>query len=276
MAGSRASEKRQCRDPLRRGARRPAGAVPLGRASGATGRPARGRRPRVRRRSRGRDRRAPRRRVAGAARRARRVAGGSARAGRSGLEGIVDDLRARAAALSGGGPAVPRRAAADHPAAAPGRGAARGDVPATYACSCPPSSTSTAPPGTSRRRRSTSRSPCTPWSPSCRSSAASPAVEDVRVHPFVAFCPYREVESSELARWDVSQGQPNPYVPYADPVARDPRDVFSPALRFDPGARPAVAAARPGPGRRPRSIWPGSPARSTWSATRSSSAASPA
>ena len=59
------------------------------------------------------------------------------------------------------------------------------------------------------------------------------------MHPFVAFCPYREVESSELSRWDASQGQANPYVPYADPLARDPRDVFSPALRFDPAEQAA-------------------------------------
>jgi predicted TIM-barrel fold metal-dependent hydrolase len=73
-----------------------------------------------------------------------------------------------------------------------------------------------------------------------------PGRDDVRVHPFVAFCPYREVKSSELARWDASQGQANPYVPYADPLASDPRDVFSPALRFDPArARPLRAPTGP-------------------------------
>jgi predicted TIM-barrel fold metal-dependent hydrolase len=61
-----------------------------------------------------------------------------------------------------------------------------------------------------------------------------PSAKDVRVHPFVAFCPYREVETSELEGWHVSAGEPNPYIPYGDPVAKDPRDLFTPGLRFDP------------------------------------------
>ena len=60
-----------------------------------------------------------------------------------------------------------------------------------------------------------------------------PGAEDVRVHPFVAFCPYREVEQSEMARWDVSGGGPNPYIPYGDLVAQDPQDRFTPTLPFD-------------------------------------------
>ncbi|MER7555875.1 amidohydrolase family protein [Nocardioides sp. NPDC126508] len=66
-----------------------------------------------------------------------------------------------------------------------------------------------------------------------------PGARDVRIHPFAAFCPYREVETSELAGWDVGSGEPCPYVPYGDPVAKDPLDRFMPGMRFDPGrARP--------------------------------------
>lgn len=61
----------------------------------------------------------------------------------------------------------------------------------------------------------------------------------VRIHPFVGFCPYREVETSELAEWKVGAGEPNPYIPYGDPVAKDPLDLFTPELPFDPDrARP--------------------------------------
>jgi hypothetical protein len=30
------------------------------------------------------------------------------------------------------------------------------------------------------------------------------------------------------------RGEPNPYIPYGDPVAKDPQDVFTPSLPFEP------------------------------------------
>ena len=51
------------------------------------------------------------------------------------------------------------------------------------------------------------------------------------MHPFVAFCPYREVANSELAQWDVRR--PNPYVPYATLADSTAEDRFRPDLRFD-------------------------------------------
>lgn len=59
-----------------------------------------------------------------------------------------------------------------------------------------------------------------------------PEAPDVRVHPFVAFCPYREILHSELHEWDLDE--PNPYVPYGDPVTNAAEDRFRRDLHFDP------------------------------------------
>jgi predicted TIM-barrel fold metal-dependent hydrolase len=61
-----------------------------------------------------------------------------------------------------------------------------------------------------------------------------PLAPEVRVHPFVAFCPYREVEESELADWDIAQGTRNPYIPFAEPSAATDADRFSNGIEFDP------------------------------------------
>jgi predicted TIM-barrel fold metal-dependent hydrolase len=73
-----------------------------------------------------------------------------------------------------------------------------------------------------------------------------PGAPEARVHPFVAFCPYREVEASELASWRIDAGVANPYVPYGDVTAKAPQDRFTPSLRFDPDrARSLMKPAGP-------------------------------
>lgn len=59
-----------------------------------------------------------------------------------------------------------------------------------------------------------------------------PNASHVRIHPMVGFCPYREVEASELALWDVDAGTPNGYVPYADPVLFAPEDRYTPQIKY--------------------------------------------
>lgn len=61
-----------------------------------------------------------------------------------------------------------------------------------------------------------------------------PGAEHVRIHPFVGFCPYREVEASELKHWDADRGHPNRYVPFADPTHASSADLYDPRQRFDP------------------------------------------
>ncbi len=68
-----------------------------------------------------------------------------------------------------------------------------------------------------------------------------PGAPDVRVHPFVGFCPYREVASSELAFWDVTSDPKCPYIPYANAVTADPEDRYQPGLRYEPGRARALA-----------------------------------
>ena len=69
---------------------------------------------------------------------------------------------------------------------------------------------------------------------------------DVRFHPFVGFCPHREVETTELARWDVEAGTPNRYVPFADPNRATDGDFYHNGIRFDPARAKAL---RTPPGR---------------------------
>ena len=59
-----------------------------------------------------------------------------------------------------------------------------------------------------------------------------PNASHVRIHPMVGFCPYREVEASELAMWDVDSGTANGYVPYADPQLFMPEDRYTPAIEY--------------------------------------------
>ncbi|MGN9911213.1 amidohydrolase family protein [Phytohabitans sp. LJ34] len=59
-----------------------------------------------------------------------------------------------------------------------------------------------------------------------------PGAPEVRIHPLVAFCPYREIECSELATWDVLDGAPNGYVPYADPAMATDGDRYHDGLVY--------------------------------------------
>lgn len=70
-----------------------------------------------------------------------------------------------------------------------------------------------------------------------------PGAPDARVHPFVGFCPHREVATSELDHWDPTTGTPCPYVPYADPAAAGPADRSESNPRFAPDR--ARALSRP-------------------------------
>ena len=66
-----------------------------------------------------------------------------------------------------------------------------------------------------------------------------PGRPDVRLHPMVGYCPYREVANSELRDWDVSAPTANGYVPYADPQTATDADRYTAAMTFDPTrARP--------------------------------------
>lgn len=65
-----------------------------------------------------------------------------------------------------------------------------------------------------------------------------PGAREVRIHPLVAFCPYREIECSELATWDVLGGGRNEYVPYADPATATDGDRYHDGLVYQQaGAR---------------------------------------
>lgn len=61
-----------------------------------------------------------------------------------------------------------------------------------------------------------------------------PNASHVRIHPMVGFCPYREVEASELATWDVDTGTGtfSRYVPYADPDIFTPEDRYKPDMKY--------------------------------------------
>lgn len=61
-----------------------------------------------------------------------------------------------------------------------------------------------------------------------------PGAPDTRVHPFAPFCPYREVETSELKFWDVRTEPSSPYVPYADPADAGPEDHYHMGQTYDP------------------------------------------
>lgn len=61
-----------------------------------------------------------------------------------------------------------------------------------------------------------------------------PGAPSVRVHPFVAFCPYREIRYTSLRDWDVDDGSLNTYVPYADQSTATDEDRYRPDLPFDP------------------------------------------
>ena len=66
-----------------------------------------------------------------------------------------------------------------------------------------------------------------------------PGRPDVRLHPMVGYCPYREVANSELRDWDVNAPTVNGYVPFADPQTATDADRYTPQLKFDPArARP--------------------------------------
>lgn len=69
-----------------------------------------------------------------------------------------------------------------------------------------------------------------------------PGAPDQRVHPMVGFCPYREVENSELQTWDVNAGTPNEYIPYADPKSAINADRYSPAMAYNPDRARKLAA----------------------------------
>ncbi len=101
-----------------------------------------------------------------------------------------------------------------------------------------------------------------------------PGAPDVRFHPFVGFCPYREIEASELKRWDVTSGTANRYVPFA---SRSGPTTPTSIGRISNSIRPerSRSMCRPGSGTKPtwRSATWSAP--STWSATPSSSAVSP-
>lgn len=60
-----------------------------------------------------------------------------------------------------------------------------------------------------------------------------PGRPEVRLHPMVGYCPYREVANSELRDWDISKPTSNGYVPYADPQTATDADRYSPAMKFD-------------------------------------------
>jgi len=64
-------------------------------------------------------------------------------------------------------------------------------------------------------------------------AAKIPGAPDVRFHPMVGFCPYREVQASELKFWDIDAGTPNDYVPYAAPRTATDEDRYRPGIRFD-------------------------------------------
>lgn len=61
-----------------------------------------------------------------------------------------------------------------------------------------------------------------------------PNASHVRIHPMVGFCPYREVEASELATWDVDTGSGvvSMYVPYADPALFTSEDRYKPDMKY--------------------------------------------
>jgi predicted TIM-barrel fold metal-dependent hydrolase len=61
-----------------------------------------------------------------------------------------------------------------------------------------------------------------------------PGAPEARVHPLVAFCPYREVAASELAQWDPAHGISNRYIPFGDIGAAADVDRYRPDITFDP------------------------------------------
>ncbi len=61
-----------------------------------------------------------------------------------------------------------------------------------------------------------------------------PGAPNARVHPFVAFDPYREVRETALREWDPDAGGPNPYRPYA------PDQPYHRALTFNPARVPPL------------------------------------
>jgi hypothetical protein len=62
-----------------------------------------------------------------------------------------------------------------------------------------------------------------------------PGAPHVRFHPLAAFCPYREVATSELARWDPAHGISNRYIPFGDIGVGADADRYNPGITFDPG-----------------------------------------
>lgn len=66
-----------------------------------------------------------------------------------------------------------------------------------------------------------------------------PGAPHARFHPMVGYCPYREVATSELSRWEPTSHEANPYIPYADLPQATSEDHDHPAMRYDPDrARP--------------------------------------
>ena len=62
-----------------------------------------------------------------------------------------------------------------------------------------------------------------------------PDAPDVRIHPIVGYCPYREIANTELKEWVPSRGEANPYVPFAEPGSAGPDDRYRVGLTYDPG-----------------------------------------
>jgi predicted TIM-barrel fold metal-dependent hydrolase len=66
-----------------------------------------------------------------------------------------------------------------------------------------------------------------------------PGASWLRIHPMVGYCPYREVDRSELRQWRPSQGGANGYVPYADPAQATAEDRYRDGIEYVPErARP--------------------------------------
>jgi predicted TIM-barrel fold metal-dependent hydrolase len=66
-----------------------------------------------------------------------------------------------------------------------------------------------------------------------------PGASQLRIHPMVGYCPYREVARSELRDWKPSQGGTNGYIPYADPGQASPEDRYRDGIDYVPErARP--------------------------------------